>query len=356
MFLRRPRVLSVGGVTMSVIGLLRSISRQKARQRSCSSRSRRAAFRRELRIEALESRLQLSVALSLSEPHLVEDTCVPVDREAAEVSITEGLGERDLAGTTLTKVEPTLSKTRIASRLSAAGILSARDLTAVTKLLAEARTILQNQVAADSPAVCYPVESAIATGVAETLAPEPLVSSDSGGPSSPDLVQAPETATPADDPSTDQVALVADGETDDGTFDAGMDWEITEDSGDATLPDPEEAETEPTENTWTEPGDPIENPIVNEPIEQLTDPVITSFTATPSAMGDVWVLQGTVVHPMPWTLTIVFGGLLAGESTSVNTDGTFYCSFPLPPDAIGTVTAQAIGPDGAGSNVWPLPL
>mgnify|MGYP000848834663 FL=1 len=338
---------------MSLIGLLSSIPRHRARRRTAPSR--RAAFRRALRLETLERRLQLSVALSLSQSDLVEDTCVPVDREAAEVSIAEDLGEPDLADTALAKVEPAPSETLGASRVSADALLSARDLTAVTELLAEARTI-QYQVDADSPAVCYPVESAVATGVAETLAPEPLVSSDSGGPPSPDLVQASETATPADDPSTDELVLVADGGTDDGTFDAGMDWEITEDSGDAPLPGPQEAETQPTENTWTEPGDPIENPIVNEPIEQQTDPVITSFTATPSAMGDVWVFQGTVVHPMPWTLTIVFGGLLAGESTSVNADGTFYCSFPLPPDSIGTVTAQAVGPDGVGSNVWPLPL
>ncbi len=340
---------------MSLIGLLRSIPRQKARQRACSSRSRRLAFRRELRIEALESRLQLSVALSLSESELAENICLPADSEAVEVAIAENSSEGDLAGSVVAEGESTLTEATSTPDLSADVLVSAPDSTTTT-LLVEAQAVLQSQVAADDLAVCYPVESAVAPEAAETLDPEPSASSDSGEALSSDLWQASETATPTDAPSTDEVVLVADGEMDDGTFDAGMDWDITEDSGDAPLPGPEEAETEPTENTWTEPGDPIENPIVNEPIEQQTDPVITSFTATPSAMGDVWVFQGTIVHPMPWTLTIVFGGLLAGESTSVNADGTFYCSFPLPPDAIGTVTAQAVGPDGVGSNVWPLPL
>jgi hypothetical protein len=82
----------------------------------------------------------------------------------------------------------------------------------------------------------------------------------------------------------------------------------------------------------------------------LQQPVIVAFSAT-ADLGNVWVFEGEVIHPLPWTLTVVFGGLLAGHSTSVYVDGTFNYSLILPPGTNGIVSAQAFDGSGQGSNM-----
>jgi hypothetical protein len=86
------------------------------------------------------------------------------------------------------------------------------------------------------------------------------------------------------------------------------------------------------------------------PIGQPAPPVITSFDAV-QGQSNVWIFTGQVNYRWPWTLTIQFGGLLDGESCSVNLDGTFNFSWIFPPDTNGIVSAQAFTPQGVGSNV-----
>jgi len=85
------------------------------------------------------------------------------------------------------------------------------------------------------------------------------------------------------------------------------------------------------------------------PIGQPAPPVIVEFTATPE-LNDIWVFEGQVTYRWPSTLTIVFGGLLDGYSTSVNLDGSFSFSTSLPSGSNGFVSAKAVAP-GVESNV-----
>ena len=50
-------------------------------------------------------------------------------------------------------------------------------------------------------------------------------------------------------------------------------------------------------------------------------------------------------------MTITFGGLLNGQSTTVDSDGTFLFSFDVPANTSGTVTAQTVDQQGTTSNV-----
>jgi hypothetical protein len=46
-----------------------------------------------------------------------------------------------------------------------------------------------------------------------------------------------------------------------------------------------------------------------------------------------------------------FGGLLAGHSTSVNADGVFRYLWEPKPGDVGSVSAQAVAPNGDVSNI-----
>lgn len=91
----------------------------------------------------------------------------------------------------------------------------------------------------------------------------------------------------------------------------------------------------------TTPAAPTTPPIPVGPLEETTSlaPVITSFTVG-AGTGGTWFLNGTVEHEEPWTLTVVFGGVVSG-SVSVQNDGTFFYAVILPPGANGIVNAQA---------------
>lgn len=86
------------------------------------------------------------------------------------------------------------------------------------------------------------------------------------------------------------------------------------------------------------------------PIGQPAPPVITSFDAV-QGLSNVWTFTGQVNYVWPWTLTIRFGGLLDGEVTGVNMDGSFQFSWIFPPGTNGIVSAQAFTSQGVGSNV-----
>jgi len=80
-----------------------------------------------------------------------------------------------------------------------------------------------------------------------------------------------------------------------------------------------------------------------------SEPYILSFDAT-AGLYDTWILDGSVGYETPWTLTVVFGGVVSG-STGVDVDGSFSYSAILPADTSGIVSAQAHTTDGVGSNV-----
>ena len=67
----------------------------------------------------------------------------------------------------------------------------------------------------------------------------------------------------------------------------------------------------------------------------------------------VYTFTGTVTDPTqnPAGMTITFGGVLAGQSTTVDSDGTFMYSTQIPDNTSGTVTAQTTDNSGHTSNV-----
>jgi len=58
-----------------------------------------------------------------------------------------------------------------------------------------------------------------------------------------------------------------------------------------------------------------------------------------------------VQHAMPTTVTVVFGGLFAGNSTNVNVDGSFSFAMILAPGTTGDISAQAFDDDLQASNI-----
>ncbi len=84
-----------------------------------------------------------------------------------------------------------------------------------------------------------------------------------------------------------------------------------------------------------------------------TDPIaptITSFSNQPEF--GLRRFYGTVIDDAPVAgLTIRFGGIIDGKTTTVNADGTFELIVELPPGTNGTATAQTTDGDGLDSNV-----
>ena len=81
------------------------------------------------------------------------------------------------------------------------------------------------------------------------------------------------------------------------------------------------------------------------------DPLISNFSCEEGPT--VCTFTGTVTDPNqnPQGLTITFGGLLAGDSTTVDSDGTFMYSVAIPDNTSGTVTAQTVDYTDHTSNV-----
>ncbi len=77
-----------------------------------------------------------------------------------------------------------------------------------------------------------------------------------------------------------------------------------------------------------------------------------TFTATPAANG-LWLFSGTVTGAPTQGEVVNFGGItpLAGQSTTVNPDGTFSFTCTVPPGQGGMATAQAVDWWGDASPV-----
>jgi hypothetical protein len=57
---------------------------------------------------------------------------------------------------------------------------------------------------------------------------------------------------------------------------------------------------------------------------------------------DYWLLYGEVDDESPEYCDILFGGVLEGHSITADYDGTFSYAVELPPNLVGTVSAQAL--------------
>lgn len=79
-------------------------------------------------------------------------------------------------------------------------------------------------------------------------------------------------------------------------------------------------------------------------------PTITSFTATRNSDG-TWTLSGQVSATNTTGMVVTFGGLAAGNSTTVNPNGSFSTTIQMTVIASGSVTAQATDAWGQQSNV-----
>lgn len=67
--------------------------------------------------------------------------------------------------------------------------------------------------------------------------------------------------------------------------------------------------------------------------------------------GGTWVFTGSVVDDEEVAgLTVTFGGLLAGHSTTVDVNGNFQFAYVFPPNTVGVVTAVVTDLDGLQSE------
>ena len=79
-------------------------------------------------------------------------------------------------------------------------------------------------------------------------------------------------------------------------------------------------------------------------------PVLDTFTAT-HFYGDWWLFEGTFQDESPKKCVIGFGGLLDGESTKGDYDGTFVFLFNMSSLPYGIVSAQVKDAANQTSNV-----
>lgn len=77
-------------------------------------------------------------------------------------------------------------------------------------------------------------------------------------------------------------------------------------------------------------------------------PQITNFESYPG-FGNAWTFEGTVIDENPGGLTVTFGRLLDGHSTTTDEDGSF--SYTVILTGSGLVTAQTTDELGEKSNV-----
>ena len=396
---------------MSMIDSLLSTVRGKGHR--TSSRRRPAAAGRTLRLETLECRLPLSAATPTLALQLVEARSVLPDDATIGGRVADIRASDALAGGIETLRAAAQAGARDSSSRSAPAGLSAHPTPAIRNLLDEAEAVLSGAGAADDLLVCRPLKSAVgrgdearrdndSTGVAkgrvsgdaivptgqhivrapvigphlaallETelanrgMAFEDLDSSVSGPLLLNGLLRASRMTPPATNGLGMNAIALATSSVSVGTFGVCGDVGLNAAPGDPTPSgSPDGLTTDPLTTISTDPGDdgslpPAPGDDGGPPgppgpggvgtIGVQPQPVIVAFSAT-ATLGNVWVFEGEVIHPTPWTLTVVFGGLLAGHSTSVYVDGTFNYSLILPAGANGIVSAQAIDAAGQGSNM-----
>jgi hypothetical protein len=112
---------------------------------------------------------------------------------------------------------------------------------------------------------------------------------------------------------------------------------------DPTLP-------EPGGDDLMDPDDDFEDPWGDDPYDPMGDFTMVTFTAKWSVGG--YVLEGSIDYPYgsPQGLTINFGGLAIGHSTSVYHDGSFYYHLMMSDSYTGTISAQAVDSNGLTSQ------
>lgn len=67
--------------------------------------------------------------------------------------------------------------------------------------------------------------------------------------------------------------------------------------------------------------------------------------------GSGFFFEGQVIDENPGGLTVTFGGVLTGHSTTTAADGSFSYGIYLTPDDYGLVTAQTADEFGVESNI-----
>jgi hypothetical protein len=81
-------------------------------------------------------------------------------------------------------------------------------------------------------------------------------------------------------------------------------------------------------------------------------PMMISFSVR-EGVSNMWFFEGEVLDEDVSSVTIRFGGLLAGETAAVNADGTFSFGKLLPDGTQGAVSAKAVDELGLESaNHW----
>jgi hypothetical protein len=81
----------------------------------------------------------------------------------------------------------------------------------------------------------------------------------------------------------------------------------------------------------------------------MQPPVIQNFTGS-RAGGNLWTFTGTVVDDDPGAITVTFGGVASGTTTT-QPDGSFSYTIAIPPGSSGYATAQALNDEGIQSAV-----
>jgi hypothetical protein len=79
-------------------------------------------------------------------------------------------------------------------------------------------------------------------------------------------------------------------------------------------------------------------------------PQIVDFVAV-RGPANAWTFNGRVIDEAPAGLVVTFGGLLAGQTTTVQPNGTFSFGKVLAPGQSGLVTARTTDPIGLVSNL-----
>jgi hypothetical protein len=326
---------------MWIITLLSSLGYDKSRR--VSTRRRRVARSRKLRIESMEPRIPLSASPLL----LAEDAEPPVgdtddqaliDSAPVEVAAVSIAADAKSVCTPIAVSKVQALRDRLLAKLSnPAAIQALAKMGPVAWQQAEETPVAPIDPPGDS-------EAGEESGVADSEA-DPAEAIDDEA-----VISEPEAPVADPEPEPEPVDTAGNGASDP--------------EADAPVADPEPVDATDEDTTETEEGDapvgsdsdPIEGDMGTSsigvgvvPIGQPA-PVIVEFSAT-EGLGDVWIFVGEVLHPLPWTLSVVFGGLLAGHSTSVYVDGTFNYSLILAPGTTGIVSAQAFASAGVYSNI-----
>lgn len=321
------------------------LSLRQDKTRRTTSRGRRSASRRKLRVECLENRMLLSAAPEDAVAELPEDAGIPEDNAPAEVQLADNSTTSESASGGSAVAEASGTVQPVVTAASPAGI---------GELQVDADGVLEGTVLPTGVRACWQVELDVDSDGAADLY---TYTNDSDGfrhnlgallGAGSHIVQA-------------RVAKAGAGP---GGIWQAITFECQARLDGGTVPDlVARSQGAPLKGLWARLQGQQVNAIEAMGLlasppgppgggggQQQTGPVITSFSAVAGLYG-TWIFEGTVEHEQPWTVNVVFGGVLAGRQTSVHADGTFAYSEILPSGTSGIVSAQAFDLDGIGSNI-----